>query len=164
MKKKGGRFFASKATGIKGNKKRSETLTEAGMEKLGQIDDPAYLAFKSLMDMNRDVANAKLFRDVNKFFGSTKEFDGSIKIPSTKRFEVRQGAIADAATKIKGVNETLNPLLTELKATFKENRKATSMINKMEKEIAQYQGKGLKELEKLAKFGEDPRTSRIEVP
>ena len=161
--KKGGRFFASKATGVgKTTKKRSETLTEAGMEKLGQIDDPAYLAFKSLMDMNRDVANARLFKRVNEMFGSTKEFEGSIKIPSTKRFEVRQGAIADVATKIKGVNETLNPLLTELKATFKENRKATSMINKMEKEIAQYQGKGLKELEKLAKFGEDPRTSRIE--
>lgn len=160
--KKAGRFFASKATGVKGTKKRSETLTEEGMKELGQIDDPAYLAFRSLMDMNRDVANAKLFKKVNELFGSTKELPGFTKIPDTKRFQTNQGAISNAATQIKEINVQLEPMFKELKSAFKNNRTVSSAINKLEKQVAQYQTLGMKELEKLSKLDTNKKASMVE--
>lgn len=162
--KKAGRFFASKATGVKGTKKRSDTLTEEGMKELGQIDDPAYLAFRSLMDMNRDVANAKLFKKVNELFGSTTELPGFTKVADTKRFQVNQGAISESATKIKDINTKLDPLFNNLKEAFKDNRSLTSSINKLQKQVAQYQGMGIKELEKLSKLEKSRKATMVDEP
>jgi hypothetical protein len=82
--KKGGTFGVSKL-GIKGTKKRKavEDVAEFG---LTQVDNPAYLLFKSAFDLNRDVENAKLFSTIGKNFGRDVAADGFTKLPDGKRF------------------------------------------------------------------------------
>ena len=42
------------------------------MKELGQIDNPAYLIFKSTFDLFKDIENTKLFKEISKKFGSNK--------------------------------------------------------------------------------------------
>lgn len=78
MAKKG--LFGIKKVGIKGIKKRVEGLTPEKMAELGQIDNPAYLLFKSAFDLQKDVENAKLLRTTTKLFGSDVAQEGFSKI------------------------------------------------------------------------------------
>ena len=74
----------AKKLGIKGIKAR-KTLTPEQMLKLGQIDNPAYLLFKSNIDLLKDVENANLFRQVASKFGSKTLKEGFKQLPDTKR-------------------------------------------------------------------------------
>jgi len=64
-KTKGG-LYAWAKRGIKGIKKR-KPLTIAKRAELGEIKNPAYLMAKSIMDLNVDIENAKLFGAVNNY-------------------------------------------------------------------------------------------------
>jgi hypothetical protein len=83
--KKGVGLFGFKKLGIKGIKARKPGLTPEKMAELGQIENPAYLLFKSAIDLMRDVENAKLFRIVNKTFAKNAIADGLKQLPDTKR-------------------------------------------------------------------------------
>ncbi len=82
MKKKS--VFGRAKIGIKGIKARKQLTTEqfakVAAEK-GQIDNPAYLLFKSAFDLTKDVENAKLFRRVNRLFGTDVAQEGFKKLP-----------------------------------------------------------------------------------
>ena len=69
-------LFGFKKIGVKGIKSRVEGLTSEQMRKLGQIDNPAYLVFKSTFDLMKDVENAKFFNEVKKTFGSNVPLEG----------------------------------------------------------------------------------------
>lgn len=74
-------IFGFTRTGIKGIKNRLEGLTPEEMAKLGQIDNPAYLLFKSAFDLTKDVENAKLFRAVSDKFATNTAQEGFTKLP-----------------------------------------------------------------------------------
>lgn len=78
-------IFGMARVGIKGIKKRVEGLTTGRMAELGQIDNPAYLLFKSAFDLTRDVENAKLFRAVSQRFGTEVAQEGFTKLPTGTR-------------------------------------------------------------------------------
>lgn len=148
-----GKFFASKATGIKGGKARKEGLTEEGMKKLGQIDDPAYLAFRSLMEMNRDVANAKLFKEVNRLFATTKETPGFAKIPDTKRFQTNVGKISEIKLKIKDANKAIKPLVASIKKGLSKDKKFSKMLKSLDKQYQAFVKEGTAQLDALQNVG-----------
>ena len=81
-KKKG--FFGFAKLGIQGIKPRKQ-LTPEKLKELGQIDNPAYLFFKSMADLTKDIENAKLFRGVSKAFASDVAKDGYTKLKDTRR-------------------------------------------------------------------------------
>lgn len=83
MKKKG--LFGFMKVGIKGIKKRVPGLTPEAMAKLGQIDNPAYLYMRTQIEMIKDLENAKLFKQVNKLFGSDIVQEGFKQLPKTQR-------------------------------------------------------------------------------
>ena len=56
------------------------------MKELGQIDNPAYLLFKSMVDLNHDIENVKFFNQIAKQFSRTDAIEGFTKLPETKRF------------------------------------------------------------------------------
>ena len=70
--KKAGKIFGFKKAKVEGIKARKD-LTPEEMAKLGQIDNPAYLLFKSVFDLTKDVENAKLFKLINGRFASDVE-------------------------------------------------------------------------------------------
>lgn len=78
-------IFGFAKTGIKGIKKRVEDLSPEKMKELGQIDNPAYLLFKSAVDLTRDVENAKLFKTVGERFGTDVAQAGFTKLPTGVR-------------------------------------------------------------------------------
>ena len=88
---KGKGLFGAGKVGIKGIKKRVEGLTAEQMKELGQIENPAYLLFKSAFDLTRDVENAKLFKLVGEKFGTDIAQEGFVKIPSG----IKYGRLAD---------------------------------------------------------------------
>ena len=77
-------LFGRIKTGIKGVKGR-KVLTPDKMAELGQIDNPAFLLFKSTFDLIKDVENAKLFNAVNKSFASDVMQAGFKQMPKTQR-------------------------------------------------------------------------------
>lgn len=81
---KGKNLFGSAKTGIKGIFKRKE-LSPEKMAELGQIDNPAYLLFKSAFDLSKDVENAKMFKTVAEKFGTDVAQDGFTKLPTGTR-------------------------------------------------------------------------------
>jgi hypothetical protein len=89
LAKKGGIFGSSKV-GIKKMFARSKDLTPEGMAKLGQIDNPAYLLFKSAFDLSKNVENAKMFKTVAEKFGTDVAQEGFTKLPEG----IRLGALA----------------------------------------------------------------------
>lgn len=88
LAKKGG-LFGSAKVGIKGIFKRKE-LTPEKIAELGQIDNPAYLLFKSAFDLSKDVENAKMFKVVAERFGTDVAQEGFTKLPTG----IRLGALA----------------------------------------------------------------------
>lgn len=76
-------LFGIRKVGIKGIKKRVEGLTPEMMKDLGQIDNPAYLLFKSTFDLAKDVENAKMFKQVAEKFGTDIAQEGFTQIPKT---------------------------------------------------------------------------------
>jgi hypothetical protein len=81
---KGKNLFGSAKTGIKGIFKRKD-ITPEKMAELGQIDNPAYLLFKSAFDLSKDVENAKMFKTVAEKFGTDVAQEGFTKLPTGTR-------------------------------------------------------------------------------
>jgi hypothetical protein len=71
--------------GIKGIKKRRPGLTPEKMAELGQIENPSYLLFKSMIDLTKDIENAKLFRLVNERFAVDTAMEGFKQLPKSAR-------------------------------------------------------------------------------
>lgn len=73
-------LFGFARAGIKGIKKRvAGNVDEFG---LTQIENPAYLLFKSAFDLTKDVENAKLFKTVAEKFGTDVAQEGFKKLPT----------------------------------------------------------------------------------
>lgn len=123
VNKKG--LFGFSKTGIKGIKSRVEGLTPEKMKELGQIDNPAYLLFKSAIDLTRDVENAKLFKTVAEKFGTDVAQEGFTKMPVGQRLgQVAGKYIPDNMATY--LNEIIRPvednLGKRLLASFKFNK------------------------------------------
>lgn len=88
---KGKGLFGAVKTGIKGIKSRVQDLSPEKMKELGQIDNPAYLLFKSAFDLTKDVENANLFKKVGDNFGTDVAQEGFVKMPGGTKY----GKIAD---------------------------------------------------------------------
>lgn len=128
--------FGRAKVGVKGIKKRVEGLTTEKMAELGQIDNPAYLLFKSTFDLFKDVENTKLFNTISKQFGSDIAQEGFKQLPKTRRlFTSATGEKVEMLGKIKNLNKQLRPALQQLKQTFKADRQILSKIAKLESEI-----------------------------
>jgi len=98
------KIFGSSKTGIQGIKRRKD-LTPEMLEELGQIDNPAYLLFKSVVDLTKDVENAKMLRTVGQKFGTDVAQDGFSQIPAGKKW----GELAG-----KHVPDNMKEYLTEI--------------------------------------------------
>lgn len=135
LAKKGSLFPSAKAK-VKGTKARVEGLTPEQMKELGQIDNPSYLLFKSMVDLNHDIENVKFFNQVAKQFSRIDAIDGFTKLPETKRFfTTSTGEKIKTYTKIKGLNQSLKQPLKDLKNTFKADKKILREIKLIEKEL-----------------------------
>jgi hypothetical protein len=145
-------IFGFKRPGIKGIKarKKVEDISEFG---LTQIDNPAYLLFKSAFDLTKDVENAKLFRATAKAFGTDVAQEGFKQLPKTARFTTTTGAKVDILTGIKKVNQEIKPALKNLKKTFKADRETLSLIKSIEKSIGDLSVKRADELTKFFQEG-----------
>jgi len=110
-------IFGYSKIGIKGIKKRVKGLTPEAMKELGQIDNPAYLLFKSTVDLSKDIENIKLFNAVNKKFGTEIAQEGFSQIPKTARFIGSKGKQADILTDIKKGVKGVSKLKEELIST-----------------------------------------------
>lgn len=113
---KGKGFFGAKPIGIKGIKSRVEGLTEEQMKKLGQIDNPAYLLFKSAFDLAKDVENAKLLKTVSEKFGTDVLQDGFTKIATGKKWGALSGKFVP-----NNIAEYLNEVIEPARDTLAKN-------------------------------------------
>ena len=129
---KGKGLFPSKPTGIKGIKGRVEGLTPERMEELGQINDPAYLLFKSAFDLTKDVENAKMFRQIAQKYGTDVAQEGFTQLPKTARFMTTLGKQGEILGGVKKINTDLKPMFRDLKQTFKADAKVLKEISEME--------------------------------
>jgi len=153
-KNKGKKFEdVAKSFGIKGTKGRVEGLTEDSMAKLGQIDDPDYLLFKSMLDMIKDVEDAKLFRAVAKNFATDVEQVGFTKLPDSPRLRTSQGKVAELAQQVEKTNEEIKPLLKQLRSTFKSDKAVLKELDTLEKEITQLGTTRAEELTRFFNYG-----------
>lgn len=153
MKGKG--LFGTAKVGVKGVKKRVEGLTEEQMLKLGQIDNPAYLLFKTAFDMRKDIENVKLFNTIAEKFGTDVAQDGFVQLPKTSRlFTTSTGEKLEMFKKIKNLNEDLKPFFKDLKSNFKADRKVLSEIAGLEKEIGSLKSLRTEEFYKFFNEGE----------
>lgn len=150
--KMGGVFGTAKITGIKGTKARKEGLTQEAATRAGQIENPHYVLGVTMMQMVKDIENAKLFKAVSKNFATDKELEGFVRLADTRRFQTTAGATSELATKIGEVNVQLKPLFKDLRSTFKADKEVMSQINTIEKTIAEA---GTKRAEELTKFFSD---------
>ncbi len=159
LAKKGSLFPSAKAK-VKGSKSRVEGLTQEQMKELGQIDNPAYLLFKSMVDLNHDIENVKFFNQIAKQFSKTDAIEGFTKLPETKRFfTTSTGEKIKTYTKIKGLNQSLKQPLKELKNTFKADKKVLREIKAIEKELESLSGLRKEEFYKF--FNAGMPTSKI---
>ena len=111
-------IFGKARVGIKGIKSRVEGLTPEKMAELGQIDNPAYLLFKSTVDLTRDVENAKLFKEVAERFGTDVAQEGFTKLSDGKRLGILAGKyVPDSMAEY--LNEIIRPAATGLEKTGK---------------------------------------------
>lgn len=133
---KGKGLFPSKAVGIKGIKKRVDDLSPEQMKELGQIDNPAYLLFKSAFDLTRDIENAKLFKNVAEKFGTDVAQEGFTQMPKTAKYVTSAGKQAEILSGVKKINTDLKPLFTGLKQTFKADKKVLSEIGQLESKFS----------------------------
>jgi hypothetical protein len=132
---KGKGLFDWAKRGIKGIKKR-KPLSLAKRKELGEIKNPAYLMAKSMLDLNVDIENTKLFNMVAKKIGRETAEEGFEKLPTTRRlFTTATGQKVEMLTKIKNLNKELKKPLRELRRTFKADKKTLSTIHSTEKLI-----------------------------
>jgi len=126
--------FGFSRIGIKGIKgrKQVENISEFG---LTQVDNPAYLLFKTAVDLTKDVENAKLFKQVANKFGTEVGQEGFTLIPKTSKFTSSAGKQSEILSGVKKINTDLKPLFKELKMTFKADRKVLAEIVGMERRI-----------------------------
>jgi len=150
--KKGKSFFA-KAKGITSNKARKKNLTAEMMKDLGQIDDPAFLLFKTMLDQTKSIENGKLFRDTNKFFASDIAQEGFTQISDAKRFRTSIGKVAELRQEVGEVNKRLKPLFEGLKKTFKADENIIKELANLEKELVDLSVKRADELTKFFSAG-----------
>jgi len=145
---KGKGLFGFSKIGIKGVKSRKavENVSEFG---LTQIDNPAYLLFKTVVDLTKDVENAKLFKQVASKFGTDVAQEGFTLIPKTSKFTSSAGKQSEILSGVKKINTDLKPLFKELKMTFKADRKVLAEIVGMERRIGSL---GKLQSEELYKF------------
>lgn len=94
-------FVRQKVAGIK----KRKDLTPEEMAKLGQIDNPAYLFLRSMVDLSHDIENTKMFNVVAKQFGSDVAKEGFEKLPE---------GIARGALSGKYVPKNIFDYLTEI--------------------------------------------------
>lgn len=119
---KGKGLFGYSKVGVKGIKNRVEGLTPEKMVELGQVDNPAYLLFKSAFDLSKDVENAKMFKTVAEKFGTDVAQEGFTKLPTGQRLGMLAGKYVpnDMAYYL---NEVIEPskdtLAKQLVANFK---------------------------------------------
>lgn len=78
-------LFGTSKVGIKRMFSRKADLTPEMMAAKGQIDNPAYLLFKSAFDLNKNVENAKMFSIIASKFGTNIAQDGFTKLPEGVR-------------------------------------------------------------------------------
>ena len=114
------KLFGYKKVGIEGIKKRVEGLTPEMMKELGQIDNPAYLLFKSAFDLTKDVENAKLLKAVAERFGTDIAKEGFAQIPKTEKWGNLSG---------KYVPQHMYDYLNEIIAPSKETIQKQLMAN-----------------------------------
>ena len=146
-KKKG--LFGSAKVGFKKMFKRKEGLTPEKMKELGQIDNPAYLLFKSAFDLNKQVQDATLLRKISTQFGTDVAQEGFTQIPKTSRFITSAGKQSEILGGVKKINTDLKPLFSGLKQTFKADKKVLGEIAGLEK---QFSDLGKLQGEELYKF------------
>jgi len=159
LAKKGTLFPSSKAK-VKGVKARVEGLTPEQMKELGQIDNPAYLLFKSMTDLNKDIENVKFFNQLSKQFAKTDAVAGFSRLPETKRFfTTSTGEKIKTYSKIKELNQSLKQPLKDLKVTFKGDRKVLGEISGLEKQLDELSG--LREDEFYKFFNEGMETTKV---
>lgn len=120
--------FNTKKVGIKGVKARKELTPEefakVAAEK-GQIDNPAYLLFKSTFDLLKDVENAKLFKTIDSAFSSITKLDNFKRLPDTARLGALKGKYIPEQM-FDYIQETIKPtdinIGKKLIAAFKFNK------------------------------------------
>ena len=76
----------SGSKGITKTGKARKAVENISEFNLTQVDNPAYLLFKSMVDLTKDVENAKLLRAVNKSFGTDIAQEGFSQISTSKRW------------------------------------------------------------------------------
>lgn len=153
LKAKNKGSFAARTLGIKGTKSRVEELTAEKAKELGQIENPAYLLGKTMIDMVKDVENAKFFKVVNEKWGTDVAQEGFSLVPKTKKFQTSFGKVAELRKQVGVVNEQLKPLFKELKQTFGSDKKVLSELNALEQELLSAGTKRAEELTKFFQYG-----------
>ena len=146
-------FGSAKTTGIKGTKVRKEGLTQESATAAGQIDNPHYLLGVTMLQMSKDIENAKLFKSIATNFGTDTAQEGFTKLPDTRRLQTTAGSTAEMATRVKAINTQLKPLFKDLRSTFKADKKVMSQIDNLEKQIAEMSSKRAEELTKFFSEG-----------
>lgn len=147
-------LFGRAVVGLKGFKKRVEGLTPERMKELGQIDNPAYLLFKSMVDLTKEVENAKMFKEIAGKFGTDVAQEGFTQLPKNTKFTITKGTQSNILSNIKDINTKIKPMLGDLKRTFSADKKVLSEINNIEKEIARLSETRSDELYKFFNEGE----------
>ena len=103
--------FMGGVPGIKGTKKRSETLTKEGIEALERVENPGYVLGRTMLEMSKDIENAKMFNKVNDLYAVAKELPGYTKLPESIRLQTKVGKISELRTQFGDANKQLKPLL-----------------------------------------------------
>lgn len=144
-----------KSLGLKATETRKAGLTAEKMKELGQIENPSYLLFDTMLRLIKDVQDSILFKAVNERFSTNVAQEGFVKLPETKRLQTSFGASAELKGGIEDINKKLNPLFFELKRTFKADKKVLLEIDSIEKELI---SAGKMQGEELTKFfgGDEP--------
>jgi len=109
FEKKGKKFLGGSKIGVKGIKKRVKGLTPEKMKELGQIDNPSFLAFKSMFDITKDIENTKLFNLMAKTLGSDTAQIGFKQIPKGVKFGKLSGKYVPEHM-AKYINEIYEPI------------------------------------------------------
>jgi len=126
-----------------------QEIAQKSLKELGQIDNPAYLLFKSVFDLQKDIENAKLFKVVSKQFGSDVIQEGFKQLPKTQKLVTTGGLQAGIMIDIKNINQKLKPAFASLKQTFKADKTVLSEIHQAEKTMSSF---GKMRAEEFIKF------------
>lgn len=135
--------------GVKGIKAR-KPLTLAKRAEFGEIKNPAYLLAKSMMDLQVDIENTKLFNLVAKKLGSITAKEGFQQLPISRRlFTTATEEKIQMLSKIKNLGKDMKPVIRALKQTFKADKKVLGEIHSIEKTLGKL---GILRKEEFFKF------------